>query len=157
MIRTIERTLPRWCRTGAIFLALPLLLVFGSTPSLRADDEAEQKVTLFTAVAEPGDTENIPDKLKPYRDQLLVVSKRFRLAETKLTSVKKGTTTKIQLPEKLGEVQITTTGKTMTVEIIREKKTIGTFTVNRFPMILRDPKLKVGGQQVVLILDKGHK
>lgn len=152
--------------TSAVPRILPLallaffLLLAGTAP-LRAAPPANvadgEKITLFTAVAEAGDEESIPEKLKAYRDQIIKVAKRFRLAATKQETVKPDAKTKITLPEKLGEAQLSGDAKAMTLEIFQEGKSIATIKVNKFPMIVSDAKLKVAGQQVVLILDKGHK
>lgn len=138
-------------------IGLACALGMRAAPPLRADDETAQKVTLFTAVAEPGDEEKIPEKLKPYRKSLLRVAKRFRLAGTKHETLEPGKPMTVKLPEKLGDAKITWSGKTATVELTRDDKALGTFKVSRFPFYLVNEKLKVGGQQVVLILDKGHK
>jgi len=147
---------PRTIRLALLaLLAGAIVLPLRAAPTAFADDG--EKITLFTAVAEAGDAESIPEKLKPYREQIIRVAKRFRLAATKQETVKPDTKVKIALPEKLGEAQLSGDGKSMTLEIFQEGKSIATIKVNKFPMIVSDAKLKVGGQQVVLILDKGHR
>jgi len=145
----------------ALLAILPVVLLGTLGSRLRADPPASAaegvKVTLFTAVAEKGDEESIPERLKPYRDQIIKIAKRFRLAATKQETVKPEGKVKIPLPEKLGEAHLSRDGKAMTLELLQEGKSIATIKVNKFPMVLSDAKLKVEGQQVVLILDKGHK
>jgi hypothetical protein len=150
-----RRVLLRGALIGGIALILLAPIPFATTAM--ADGGGTQKITLFTAIAEPGDDEKIPAKLKPYRKLLLVVSKRFKLEATKHETHAQGKTTTVILPKKLGKVLITDDGKVRSLKIVRDGKTISTSKSNRYPIIVRDPKLKVGGQQVVLILDKGHK
>jgi hypothetical protein len=139
----------RWAWVAGLILALGL--------PARADDPVAEKITLFTAVAEAGDQEKFPEELKAYKNSLIKVAKRFRLAATKRESLTAGKTTKIDLPEKLGVAEITWDGKSASIKILRDGKVVSTSKSNSFPTIIVEEKLKAGGQQVVLILDKGHK
>ena len=64
---------------------------------------------------------------------------------------------KITLPEKLGEAKITWDGKTLTLKIEKDGKKLVSVKVSKFPLYLADDALKVKGQKVVLIIDKGKK
>ena len=140
---------------GALLLALALPAAANDLPA--KDDGKKQEVTLFTAVAKPGDKEDFPKKLVPYKKSLSRVAKAFRLAKSEQKTLEDGKTTSITLPEKLGVAKITWSKKTATVKVMKGDKTIHTVRVSKFPAYLVDAKLKVGGQQVVLILDKGKR
>ena len=140
---------------GTLLLALALPAAAFDLPV--KDDGGKQDVTLFTAVVKPGDKEDVPKKLAAYKKSLLRVAKAFRLAKSEQKKLEEGKTTSITLPEKLGVAKITWSKKTATVKVMKGDKTIHTVRVSKFPAYLVDAKLKVGGQQVVLILDKGKR
>ena len=98
---------------GALLLALALPAAANDLPA--KDDGKKQEVTLFTAVAKPGDKEDFPKKLVPYKKSLSRVAKAFRLAKSEQKTLEDGKTTSITLPEKLGVAKITWSKKTATV------------------------------------------
>ena len=148
----------RSTRLSMIVGSLALAGILLSFPAQAFADGKTQEVTLFTAVAEKGDKEKFPAELVPYKKMLLNISKAFRLSgkkkNLKLTS---GKEMKITLPEKLGEAKITWDGKTLTLKIEKDGKKLVSVKVSKFPLYLADDALKVKGQKVVLIIDKGKK
>ncbi len=143
-----------------IFLIAMVAMIVLSVPAItRADDSVKtQEITLFTAVVEKGDVEKIPAELKAYGKSLLRIAKAFRLAgKKKNTKLESGKEVKVSLPEKIGDAKITWNGKTATLKIEKDGKSLATFKLARFPTYLADDKLLVNGMQVVLIIDKGKK
>ncbi len=134
---------------ASVFPAVTLI------PVAEAMDENELKVSLFSSVAEPrAATEKIPSELKKFRKSLLNISNRFQFLKEQKSTLKQSKVTIVTLPQKLGEAKISWDGRSATVEVVQKKKRLYKIKVSRFPAFLVDDSLKVGGNRVVLILDR---
>lgn len=162
MSRPITRSLDcRWQPT-ALGVAVLICSLLGP-PAASIDGQTlpgqtpakNSAVMLYHAVADDS-AKTLPKELAPYRSQLRRVSAGFRLAGKKRQALSPTRSTSVDLPSRLGKAIITVDARgTLTVKIMDSKgKSLGTYRSNRMPFLLVNDKLKIGGKDYVLIIDR---
>ncbi|MFQ5653153.1 MAG: hypothetical protein ACE5GW_00300 [Planctomycetota bacterium] len=148
-------------KRSALWKTLPLilsLLLGGALPAL-GEDPKPTAVVLHHALGKKGEKESIPAKLKPYRKLLLKVGNQFEYGGGQTLQLTVGKSRSAKLPRGLGSASISIDRKgSVQVKLLDPKrKLLGSFRSGRFPLFIVNEKLKAGGAQYVLIIDKKRK
>lgn len=151
------RWIPTVLGVSVLFCSLlnPVVVSAQGQNLSRQTPPKNSSVILYHAVAD-GSAKTLPKELAPYRSQLRRVSAGFRLAGKKRQSLTPSRPTSVDLPSRLGKAIITVDPRgTLTVKIMDSKgKSLGTYRSSRMPFLLVNDKLKVGGKDYVLIIDR---
>ncbi|MBT5738685.1 MAG: hypothetical protein HOI29_09005 [Planctomycetes bacterium] len=102
----------------------------------------------------------IPDTLTRYGKYLRRAgSQHWKLNTKKRERLSPGAEKMIPLPGKLGKARVSIDAKGVaTVKIVDMKgKSLGTYRSSRFPLVIANNRLRIGGQPYVFILDRPAK
>ena len=151
---------------NAWITALGLLLSITSAGRVAA--ESPVQVDRLTAMAVSldvvhtvgTDAGGIPDSLKKYGKYLRRAgSENWKLTSRKTQRLNPGAEKLVTLPGKLGKARISLDAKGVaTVKIVDMKgKSLGTYRSSRFPLVIANNRLRIGGKPYVFILDRPTK
>ena len=102
----------------------------------------------------------IPDTLTRYGKYLRRAgSQHWKMNAKKRERLSPGAEKLIPLPGKLGKARVSIDAKGVaTVKIVDMKgKSLGTYRSSRFPLVIANNRLRIGGQPYVFILDRPAK
>ena len=157
MLSKIRRAVADGRRPAMIGVALLITGVFlPQTPALHGQTPAKASTVVLYHVVADDSAKTLPKDLTPYRAQLLRVAKGFRLEGKKSQRLSPGKASTVELPAKLGRVTLTMGAKgTLTVKLVDKKgKSLGTYRSSRLPVLLVNDRLKIGGKDYVLVIDR---
>ncbi len=142
------------------------LLCSLSTIGLAGESHPSRLSTLSVAVSVDvihtvgADSGGIPSSLSKYSKYLgRAGSPNWKLNSRKKYSLTSGAEKLVTLPGKLGKARISLDAKGIaTVKIVDMKgKSLGTYRSSRFPLVIANNRLKIGGKPYVFILDRSPK